>query len=340
MQIYNPQGKQTLGKELSEQLAAFRNQRGFEPEAYLEAKAQRLNDYMADCSLNACVVAVSGGLDSSVVLAIVDYAARQPRSPIEKILALSLPVFDKGATGQDEASARASELCRQLNIEFKVVDLSSPFNALAQQCEQDLGLSGDDWSRGQLVSYLRTPAIYYSTSLLTANGYKSIVVGTNNRDEGAYIGYFGKASDGMVDIQLISDAHKGDLRRLADYLDLPQSIRQVAPSGDMYDGRLDEEVFGAPYDFVELYTHYLGLDEAGRAVFQQRLSASALKEFRLLCGNLDNMHRYNGHKYLGASPAVHLDILPSRIEAGWHYRVYEGKEMACEQPFEGDHRRW
>ena len=34
---------------------------------------------------------------------------------------------------------------------------------------------------------------------------------------------------------------------------IPESIMQVTPNGDMYDGRIDTEVFGAPYDIVELY---------------------------------------------------------------------------------------
>ncbi|WP_258957573.1 hypothetical protein [Legionella sainthelensi] len=44
-----------------------------------------------------------------------------------------------------------------------------------------------------------------------------------NRDEGSYVGFFGKASDAMVDIQLISDLHKSEVKKLALFLNIPQA---------------------------------------------------------------------------------------------------------------------
>jgi hypothetical protein len=61
------------------------------------------------------------------------------------------------------------------------------------------GIKGTAWASGQLVSYLRTPMLYYQTALLTEQGFRSIACGTTNRDEGSYIGFFGKASDGSID---------------------------------------------------------------------------------------------------------------------------------------------
>ena len=53
--------------------------------------------------------------------------------------------------------------------------------------------------------------------------------GTTNRDEGAYLGFFGKASDGMVDLQPISDLHKSEVRALATRLGVPAEIVEAAP---------------------------------------------------------------------------------------------------------------
>jgi hypothetical protein len=182
-----------------------------------------------------------------------------------------------------------------------------------------LGKKGKAWAEGQLVSYVRTPALYYATSLLTEQGHSAIVVGTTNRDEGAYLGYFGKASDGMVDVQLISDLHKSEVVKTAQALGLPETIIKAIPSGDMYDGRTDEAVFGAPYDFVELYLSILCLSEREKKHLTRGWSATEIDQYDTMAARLEKLHKYNAHKYNVGSPAVHLDIMESAVPGGWQY---------------------
>ena len=84
MRIYNPQNGKALDKELIKILQAFRAKRQFDPEKYLIQKSALLNMYMADFKLKSCVIAVSGGVDSAVVLGIVHNASQQKNSPIKK----------------------------------------------------------------------------------------------------------------------------------------------------------------------------------------------------------------------------------------------------------------
>jgi NAD+ synthase (glutamine-hydrolysing) len=44
------------------------------------------NDYMRKCGLKACVISVSGGIDSAVIMALSAYAQKQEGSPIEKVI--------------------------------------------------------------------------------------------------------------------------------------------------------------------------------------------------------------------------------------------------------------
>lgn len=138
-----------------------------------------------------------------------------------------------------------------------------------------------------------------------------------NRDEGAYLGYVGKASDGMVDVQLISDLHKSEVYACARFLDVPDSIIGAVCTGDMFDGRVDEEVFGTSYDFVELYLWYLNLNNFHQEKFKKSLDEESLEKFNMYASNLENLHSYNAHKYLAGSPAVHLDIFESNVKGGW-----------------------
>ncbi len=301
----------------------LRRRRGFEAEHYVRAKTAVLNCYLGNARLNACVVGVSGGIDSAVVLGLAAHAKAQPDSPLQKIVAVLMPIFDAGATHQSEATARGQEVAQAFRIEPICLDLSSAHAALKTAVDSALNVVGEPWASGQLVSYARTPALYYITSLLAQQGNAGILLGTTNRDEGGYLGFIGKASDAMVDIQLISDLHKSEVRKVADYLGIPESVMKATPTGDMYDGRADEEVFGAPYDFVELYLLSKDLvTQEERDALKRGWSQKAQEQFAFFAHNLEELHRYNRHKYLGKSPAVHLDILHAATPDGWNNSLY------------------
>lgn len=313
MQIYQKQFFE-MTSELDETLDFLRHQRGFQVKSYIEQKTQILNQYMSDCGLDTCVIALSGGLDSSVVFALAFEASKQENSPIKRIVPVSIPSNNDGATNQNEAFYKAELVANHFGYGLEKVEIGQNVNDIVKNINSSFGLSSDSWAKGQAVSYTRTATIYSITSLLTANGLRPIVVGTTNRDEGAYIGYFGKASDGMVDVQLISDAHKTDLKIISKHFSIPSRIATDSPTGDMYDGRLDEEVFGVPYAFIELYTYYLQNPQYAREL----MSNKAIERFDIMAANVENMHKYNGHKYLGTSPAVHLDIYESRVKGGFN----------------------
>lgn len=318
MKVYNPLASNQLLPELSLLLNHYRQEKSFNAQNYLDIKACMLNQYMKNCGLKACVVAVSGGIDSALVLGIVKHASTLPNSPIEKILPVCLPVSHEiGATGQYEATMRGQEVCRVHNLEPFVIELSSIHKKLHDTISQCIGIEGQAWAKGQLVAHSRTPSLYYCATLLTQNDLPAIIVGTTNRDEGLYLGYFGKASDGLVDLQLISDLHKSEVYKVAQIVSTPESIMQVSPQGDMYDGRIDEEVFGSSYDFVEYYLHYLTLQKQQQETILNKLTTPAKEQFVFFSNNLENLHRYNGHKYVSASPAVHLDLDYMNIKGGW-----------------------
>lgn len=322
---------------LSSVLSILKAHRGFEVDSYIHKKSEILNQYLRDCQLDTCIIALSGGLDSSVVFALTVEASKKTNSPIKKIVPISIPSNNDGATNQDKAFEKASLVTQHFGYSLEKIEIGENVNSLVSNINSSLNMNSDSWAKGQAVSYSRTATIYSVTSLYTDNGFNPIVVGTTNRDEGAYIGYFGKASDGMVDVQLISDVHKSDLKEIASYFNIPSIISSDSPTGDMYDGRLDEEVFGVPYDFVELYTYFLENPEKCQQLLLQN---NCLDVFEKLSLNVENMHKYNGHKYMGASPAVHLDIIESRVDGGWQYNIYNGKTKECERPSFGNHKNW
>ncbi len=318
MKVYNDKYDKPMTELLNNKLLDIRKKRNFIAEDYIQKKANIINEYMSKFNLKACVVAVSGGIDSAIVLGIINYASKLANSPIKKIIPLLLPITKStGVTNQVEATERGKELCDKLGLKPYIIDLSRINKVIREDLEDVIGIKGEDWAIGQLGPYTRTPILYYTTSLLTQEGMIAIICGTTNKDEGAYLGYVGKASDGMVDVQIISDIHKSEVYAVARYLKLPESVINVVPSGDMYDRRTDEMVFGAPYDFVELYLNYLNYSKDEKEKFINSLDKESLEEFNFFAKNLENLHKYNLHKYMSSSPAIHFDLWDSSVIGGW-----------------------
>ena len=302
-------------------LEQLRERRRFDVDRCIAAKVAIINSYLGRSGVSGCVVGVSGGVDSAVTLALLRRAADLPGSPIRRLVAVLAPIFSRrGATNQQIALERGREVAAAFSAERAEVDLTASQRAVKDAVDHGLGITGDPWSSGQLVSTIRTPALYYVTSLLTQEGDLAVLCGTTNRDEGAYLGFFGKASDGMVDLQVISDLHKSEVYALAERLGVPESVRVAVPTGDTYDGRVDEAMIGAPYDFVELYTGLLALedDEPGsRRALEAGWDAADRAAFNGWAEAVEQLHRHNHHKYISGASAIHLDVYERHVPGGW-----------------------
>ncbi len=318
--------KMTLG--LMNALEDYREWRQFNVDNYIKEKVKKLNDYLRTCNLDSVVVAVSGGIDSALVLSLVKKAQEIENSPIKNIYPVLLP-SSEGVSFQSEATERGREVCSVFDLEPIVVEMSPIVESIRKGLESQSSIKTDEWAVGQLVSYARTPVLYYMTSLISANDGSGILCGTTNMDEGAYLGYVGKASDGMVDVQLISDLHKSEVYKVSKALGVPDSIMNTKPSGDMYDARYDEDVFGAPYDFVELYLYYLNMGKNERKVWENYYlkTDEDYQSFLSFKQNLDKLHAHNAHKYKVGSPAFYLDleslIYFNKKELGWGIEINE-----------------
>ena len=289
----------------------LRRNRGFTVEYYLHEKAKKINAYFSQSGLDSAVLGLSGGIDSAVVLGLMRYASLQKDSPIKKLVSLLMPIESRGATDQDIALSRGKMVAEALGGDAWICPLGKAQEAYVSAMSQ---LESTAWSEGQLLSVVRTPALYYAAAQLQAHGFRSLVLGTTNRDEGAYLGFFGKASDGMVDLQPISDLHKSEVYALAEYFGVPREIIDAPPSGNVWDGKIDEEMIGAPYWFIELYlmekSQNFELDVSVLSKTEQEL-------YQRYSQAIETQHSKNAHKYRVGSPAVHLDVLPRLIPGGW-----------------------
>jgi NAD+ synthetase len=308
------QATEPMTVTLEDLLTYYRKERNFQVQEYLEKKTTALMDFFRRANINAVVVGISGGLDSAVVLMLLEHVRMQPDSPLVEILPISIPMRGvSGVTGQDAAANKARKVMRQAGYPYMEVELKMAYDALVECALMPGAQNQRAWVEGQMASVLRTPVLYYHAAILQSKNYRSLVVGTTNRDEGGYIGFFGKASDAMVDLQPIGDLHKSEVRELAKLLGVPQEIIQANPRGDVWDFKTDEEMIGASYWFLELYQRML------ESPFPEpfTLSAQEQQQYDKYAAAIEDIHQRNAHKYQVGSPAHFVDVMPRAIPGGW-----------------------
>ena len=94
---------------------------------------------------------------------------------------------------------------------------------------------------------LRMTTLYYHAGI-----HGLLVAGTGNKVEDFGVGFYTKYGDGGVDLSPIADLMKSDVYALAEYLNVPNSIQNAAPTDGLFgDSRTDEDQLGASYDELE-----------------------------------------------------------------------------------------
>jgi NAD+ synthase len=206
-----------------------------------------VSDYIVDWLRQKAVVAkkdgfvvgVSGGIDSALVSAL---CAKTGLSTI----GVSMPINQ----AQDQL-IRAHEHCdwltnRWANVDSKEVDLTGAYEAF----EASLVPHGlmDTLSKVNSRSRIRMMALY-----AVANTKNLLVAGTGNKIEDFGIGFFTKYGDGGVDLSPIGDLTKTEVRELAQYLGVIQSIVDAKPTDGLWgDNRSDEDQIGDTYADLEI----------------------------------------------------------------------------------------
>jgi len=172
------------------------------------------------------VLGLSGGVDSSVVAALVKEAVGKRR-----ILALILPCHSQLRDIQD-----ARFVAKSLGIKLKTIDLSDTYDNLIKILPKAGSLP-----QANLKPRLRMLVLYYF-----ANKLNYLVCGTGNKSE-IMMGYFTKHGDGATDILPIGNLLKKQVRRLAQELGIPKNIITKPPTAGLWPGQTDEGEMGLTY---------------------------------------------------------------------------------------------
>ncbi|MBX3608538.1 MAG: NAD(+) synthase [Hydrogenophaga sp.] len=251
------------------------------------------------------VVAISGGIDSSVCAALAVHALGPKR-----VFGLLMPERDSSGT----STARGRLLAQHLGIEHTVHDIAPALEALGCYTQRDEAIRrvvpayGEGWKNKIVIAggvdgginyfklvvrspdgeqqSVRLPLREY-LQIVAATNFKQrvrktldyfhadrlnyAVVGTPNRLEYDQ-GFFVKNGDGAADIKPIAHLYKTQVYAMARHMALPDEICNAVPTTDTYSlpqGQ-DEFYFALPYAQMDLalwaLNHQRSADELATAL--------------------------------------------------------------------------
>ena len=255
-----------------------------------ESLVQKLKETVAfKLRKRGAVVGVSGGIDSSVVLAL----CAKTFGP-ERVFAVMMPEKDSSP----ESKKLATLLCDKFKVSYVLEDLTDAVNGFGCYRRRDeavkrvfpeynpskhkmkIVLKADNEAKGKLnIFYLtiilpdgteksfRLPLAEY-LQIVAASNFKQrsrmsmlyyyadaknyAVIGTGNKNEHEQ-GFFVKYGDGGADVKPIAHLFKTQVFQLAEYLGVPDEIRSRIPTTDTYSAEQTQEefFFKLPFDILD-----------------------------------------------------------------------------------------
>lgn len=199
-----------------------------------------LRSYAENAKVKGFVVGISGGIDSAVTSTL---CARTGLPT----LCVEMPIHqaESHVTRAREHIANLKD--KYSNVSGALADLTPVFETFKSQVPQTGEQHTIDLTLANTRARLRMTTLYYYAGLNHA-----LVAGTGNKVEDFGVGFFTKYGDGGVDVSPIADLVKSEVRELAKYMGVPNSIVVAKPTDGLFgDDRSDEDQLGASYDELE-----------------------------------------------------------------------------------------
>ena len=190
-----------------------------------------IRDSITKAGMSRAVIGLSGGIDSAVSA----YLSARALGA-ENVLALRMPYRTSSAESLSDAEA----VIEDLGLEHLTLSISEMVDPLIQRFP---GMS--DLRKGNIMARMRMIALYDQSM-----AWGGLVMGTSNKTE-FLLGYSTIYGDSGVALHPIADLYKYQVRQMARYLGLPQSIIDKPPSADLWVGQTDEEELGFSYDMAD-----------------------------------------------------------------------------------------
>ena len=248
-------------------------------------------DYVKKVGFGQVLVAMSGGIDSSLVATVaVDALGR------ENVVGVAMPSrFSSEGSVLDSMA-----LAENLGIELKTIPIEEPFSAYLEVLDQHF--DGSDWGVAEENLQSRTRG---NLVMALANKFGWLVLTTGNKSEMAtgYATIYGDMAGGFA---VIKDVPKMMVYRLAEYrnrLDerpvIPDSVIEKPPSAELRPDQKDEDSL-PPYSTLDpILEAYVEEDKSFDEIVAMGFDETVV---RLVIGLVDRSE----HKRRQAPPGVKI----------------------------------
>lgn len=229
---------------------------------------------MSANGLDGVILGLSGGIDSAVTCVLATRALK------DKALALIMPDSKISPKSETEDALRLVDKTR---TEYKLVDINPIIGSYQKYLEPN------NRAEGNLRARIRSDILYYY-----ANAKRLMVLGSSDKSEWL-TGYFTKFGDGAADILPIVSLYKTQIRKLAEYLKIPQGIITKKSSPYLWENQLAETELGVSYEEIDVAL-YCMIDKkmtANDAAVYSGIEISKIEK-------IQKMNKASEHKRRGA----------------------------------------
>jgi NAD+ synthetase len=223
--------------------------------------------YLREWNIKSVTLGVSGGIDSAFVLEMLLKAKKKYSFKINT-------VFFIHELHNNEADKKiVDDFIKGKDVNHHIFNLKTLISATQDIDETE-----------NVVNTQYAYALMYTILFRFAQKYQGITIGTTNRDEFG-IGWFGKTSDMVVDVQPIHDFYKFEIYKSYLTKNIPYSIKRKAPNGNILSGKTDEDVFGCSYNEVSSIVDLME---------RNKLTSDVLDDYAML----NDVIKSNNHKLI------------------------------------------
>ncbi len=208
----------------------------------LEGLIFGIREYASKCCMNHFLVALSGGIDSALVLTIAKLALKEGQT----LEAIYMP----GLYSQEMSYDLSKLLCENLKIPLKCLPIKFIHKSLSLLYQDYMKTSLSPLADENIQSRIRGLLLYAHS-----NTKNLLVLNTSNKSELA-VGYSTLYGDSVGALSVIGDLYKSEVYDLARFINksynnlIPEKIITRPPSAELRENQRDDETL-PPYDRLD-----------------------------------------------------------------------------------------
>jgi NAD+ synthase (glutamine-hydrolysing) len=199
-------------------------------------------EYASKCGFNNFTVALSGGMDSALVLALMRLSLKEG----QYLEAIYMPSVHSSPISYD----LSLELSKKLGIKFSTLPIKFLHSATKNLFGDTFSQPFEGLTDENIQSRLRGTLLY-----TRSNQINSMVVNTSNKSELA-VGYSTQYGDSVGAISMLGDLFKSEVYQIANFINkkynnlIPEKIITRPPTAELRTGQVDSESL-PPYERLD-----------------------------------------------------------------------------------------